>query len=90
MFVFNKTKKILIYGNLNYFYPYRNRSDEFILKFINKRYQLTLHQSDFKSGMDMFDFIMDKEGKQVIAGTKSNVYSDLKLSTGFVRAALMD
>ncbi len=63
MFLFKKTKKILIYENLNYFFPNTNRSNEFILKFINKRYHLSLQQSDFKSGMDMLDFILNEESK---------------------------
>jgi hypothetical protein len=39
----------------------KNQSQSLIIKFINNRYQQNFTIKDFKSGMDMIDYILDHE-----------------------------
>ncbi|HEY1871340.1 MAG TPA: hypothetical protein VGG71_09790 [Chitinophagaceae bacterium] len=43
------------------FYRVKNKSSELLLKFINKRYHQDFKEGDFKTGLDMVDFILYKE-----------------------------
>jgi hypothetical protein len=64
MFLVDGEHWINIYHGATGFWERKNISNKLILEFINKRYKLNLHQSDFKSGMDMIDFILDKENQK--------------------------
>lgn len=63
MFLVKGENWINIYHGVSGFWEQENISKQFILEFINKRYHLTLNQSDFKSGMEMIDFILNEETK---------------------------
>jgi hypothetical protein len=64
MFLVDGEHWINIYHNAGGFWEGRNISNKLILEFINKRYKLNLNQSDFKSGMEMVDFILDRENQK--------------------------
>jgi hypothetical protein len=64
-FVIEGKLRVEIYGGLCL-----ANKDELILKFINKHYHQSFKESDFKTGMDMIEYILDKENEK--EGSSSN------------------
>lgn len=60
MFIISNTDLIKIYGSYG-LYKFRDRPAELILKFINDRYHKSFKLADFKTRMDMINYVLDAE-----------------------------
>ena len=60
LFMISNTDPVKIYGSYG-LYKVRDRPAELILKFINDRYHKSFKLADFKTRMDMINYILDKE-----------------------------
>jgi len=61
LLVVDKNKPLKIYGNS--LWPRKNTKN-LILKFVNTRYHQSFKQNDFKTEMDMLDYILDRENEK--------------------------
>jgi len=66
MLLMSKGDPIKIYGNYR-IYQFRDRPAELILKFINDRYHKSFKLADFKTRMDMINYVLDAENARLAA-----------------------
>ena len=70
MFMISNGEPIKIYGTFG-FYRHRDRASELILKFIKDRYQQSPKLTDFRTKMDIIDYVLQAENTRLDAANTS-------------------
>ena len=70
MFMISNGVPIKIYGAFG-FHRHRDRAAELILKFVKDRYHQSIKLTDFKTKMDMIDYVLREENTRLNAAHKS-------------------